>query len=155
MRPQERKRARRSLDKKLGSLKNSAILTRPQRGWIKAIREALGMTTAQFGQRMGVSQPRAVIVEKAEVSGKITLDTMERAAEALGCRFVYALVPYESLDTQVRQRARALADKHLSTVAHSMALEDQGVGSEETQAQHDQLIENILNARGSRLWEAE
>ena len=155
MRSQERLIARKNLDNKLNSIKNSGILTRPQRGWIKAIREALGMTTAQFGRRMGVSQPRAVAVEKAEVSGKITLNSLERAAEALGCRLVYALVPQKSLDEQVRYRARLHAEKHLSAVAHSMALEDQSVEHQDTQAQLEQLIEKILKAPGSKIWEGE
>ena len=153
MKPQERAIARKNLDKKLNLLRNSDILTRPQRGWVKAIREALGMTTAQFGRRMGVSQPRASNVEKAEASGKITLESLERAAAALDCRFVYALVPHESLNAQVKARARRLAEKHLASVAHSMALEDQKVLDEDTQAQLERLIGQLLNAPGSKLWD--
>jgi predicted DNA-binding mobile mystery protein A len=153
MGPQERAIARKNLDKKLNSLKNSEGLARPQRGWVKAIREALGMTTAQLGRRMGVSQPRAVIVEKAEITGKITLESLERAAEALDCRLAYALIPHESLDAQVKARARARAEKHLASVAHSMALEDQQVLHEDTKAQLERLIERLLNAPGSKLWD--
>ncbi len=155
MRPQDRTVARKNLDKKLNFLRDSDISVRPARGWIKAIREALGMTTAQFGRRMGVSQPRAVAVEKAEVSSKITLDSLERAAEALGCRVVYALVPQESLEAQVEKRARLLAEKHLKSVTHSMALEDQGVAHEDTQAQLERLTRKILEASGSKLWDDE
>ena len=155
MRPQDRTIARKNLDKKLNFLRDSAVSVRPARGWIKAIREALGMTTAQFGRRMGVSQPRAVAVEKAEVSGKITLDSLERAAEALECRLVYALVPRQSLESQIQHRARLLAEKHLDSVTHSMALEDQGVEQEDTQAQFERLIEKILSSPGSKLWDSE
>jgi len=142
MKPQERAIARKNLDKKLNLLRNSDILMRPQRGWVKAIREALGMTTAQLGRRMGVSQPRASNVEKAEASGKITLESL-----------VYALVPHESLNAQVKARARRLAEKHLASVAHSMALEDQNVLDEDAQAQLEHLIGQLLNAPGSRLWD--
>lgn len=154
MRPQDRTVARKNLDKKLNFLRDSAISVRPSRGWIKAIREALGMTTAQFGRRMGVSQPRAVAVEKAEASGKITLESLERAAEALDCRLVYALVPQESLEAEVQRRARLLAEQHLYSVAHSMELENQGVEQEDTQAQLERLIEKILKSRTSKLWES-
>jgi predicted DNA-binding mobile mystery protein A len=153
MKPQERAIARKNIDKKLILLKNSGVLTRPQRGWVKAIRDALGMTTAQFGRRMGVSQPRASNVEKAEASGKITLESLERAAAALDCRLFYALVPHESLDAQVKARARELAEKHLASVSHSMALEDQKVLDEDTQAQLERLIEQLLKAPGSKLWD--
>lgn len=152
MGPQERAIARKNLDKKLNSLKNLEGLVRPQRGWVKAIREALGMTTAQFGRRMGVSQPRAVNIEQAEVTGKLTLESLERAADALDCRLVYALVPRESLDAQVNKRARELAKMHLTSVSHSMALEDQTVQDEDTKAQLERLTEKLLNAPGSKLW---
>ena len=153
MGPQERARARKNLDKKLNLLKNSEILARPQRGWVKAIREALGTTTAQFGRRMGVSQPRASNIEKAEATSKITLESLERAAEALDCRLVYALVPHESLDAQVKERARKLAEKHLTSVSHSMTLEDQRARDEDTREQFERLIQSLLNAPGSKLWD--
>ena len=155
MRPRDRAVARKNLDKKLNFLRDSAISVRPARGWIKAIREALGMTTAQLGRRMGVSQPRAVAIEKAEISGKITVESLERAADALGCRLVYALVPQQSLESLVEGRARLLAEKHMSSVAHSMALEDQGVEAKDSRAQLERLIDKILHAPGSKLWESE
>ena len=152
MGPQERAHARKNLDNKLNFLRNSDIFARPTRGWIRAIREALGMTTAQFGKRMSVSQPRAVIIEQAEARGSITLDSLERAARALGCRLVYALVPLESLEAQVEQRARKLARNHLRSVSHSMALEDQSVEDEDERAQLDRLTEKLMNGPGSKLW---
>jgi predicted DNA-binding mobile mystery protein A len=150
---QERATARKNLDKKLNLLRNSDASLRPQRGWIKAIREALGMTTAQLGWRMGVSQPRAVTIEKAEVSASITLDTLERAARALDCRLVYAFVPHATLETQVQDRARALAKKRLGAISHNMALEDQRVSEDDEQAQLERMIEKLLNAPGSKLWD--
>lgn len=153
MGPQERTRARSNLDRKLDAIRASGILERPQRGWIKAIREALGMTTAQFGRRMGVSQPRAVNVEQAELTGKITMESLQRAAEALNCRLVYALVPHESLEAQVEERARTLAQRHIEAVSHSMALEDQRARDEDTREQLERLIQKLLNAPGSKLWD--
>ncbi len=111
------------------------------------------MTTAQFGRRMGVSQPRAVNVEQAELTGKITMESLQRAAEALNCRLVYALVPHESLEAQVEERARALAERHLGAVSHSMALENQRARDEDTREQLEHLTEKLLNAPGSRLWD--
>ena len=93
MRAQDRATARRQLDKRLNLLRNKESFARPPRGWIKAIRESLGMTTRQFAKRIGIVQSRAVDIEKAEVKGSITLDSMERAARALDCELVYALGP--------------------------------------------------------------
>ena len=152
MRPQERASARMQLDKRLNRLQNSDELSRPPRGWIKAIREALGMTTAQLGARMGVSQPRVVAIEKAEKSGGITLETLERAAHALECRLVYTLVPRKDLDKLVEDQARDLARKHLRATAHSMALEDQRVDEADEREHLERLVQQIINQPGSALW---
>lgn len=100
---------------------------RPPKGWLRAIRDALGMTTAQFARRLGVSQPRIVKLEQAEIDGSVTLRSLERAAEALGCRVVYALVPHHSLAETIDERERTVARRRLESVAHTMALENQTV----------------------------
>ena len=83
-----------------------AGLSRPARGWIRAIRDGLGMTASQLGKRMGVSQPTITQMEHNEVSGSITLATLERAAHALGCRLTYSFVPEEPLETRVTEQAK-------------------------------------------------
>jgi predicted DNA-binding mobile mystery protein A len=130
-------------------------LSRPPRGWIKAIREALGMTTAQLGKRLGVSQPRAVAIETAETKGSITLDSLERAARALDCRLVYALVPRKPLEDLVEERASLLANKRLKSTSHSMALEAQDVDAADEREQLKKLTERLIEQAGSKLWEDE
>lgn len=92
-----------------------------------AIRDALGMTTAQFARRLKIAQPSAVELEQSEAANRITLRTLERAAEALGCRLVYALIPAQPLEETVRNRAKLMAGRKLAAVEHSMRLEDQAV----------------------------
>ena len=121
------KDAIRHLDKRFSSLRSLARTPRPPKGWLRAIRDALGMTTAQFGRRLGVSQPRIIELEKSEVGGSVTLHTLQRAAEALGCRLVYALVPERPLAEIVKERAALVADRQSSAVEHTMRLEDQAV----------------------------
>jgi len=152
MRTEDRAAARRQLDKRLNLLRNSEALTRPSRGWIKAIREALGMTTGQLAKRIGVSQPRAVAIENAEMKGSITLDSLERAAHALDCRLVYALVPRRPLEELVRERAERLACKRLESTRHSMALEAQNVDATDEQEQLKRTIRRLLDKAGSELW---
>jgi predicted DNA-binding mobile mystery protein A len=153
MRAEERAVARRQLDKRLNSLRNSESLTRPSRGWIRAIREALGMTTAQLAKRIGVSQPRAVAIEKGEADGSITLDSLERAAHALDCRLIYALVPRSPLEELVSARAQRLALKRLESTRHSMSLEAQDVEESDEQEQLKRMIARLLDKAGSELWE--
>lgn len=128
--------------------------TRPSRGWIRAVREALGMTTAQFAQRMGAKQPRVIELEKGEAHGAITLQSLERAAEALGCRLVYTLVPIRPLTETIQARAALLAEQQLAAIEHTMRLEDQSVTDkarrEETRAH---LVTELLR-RPARLWDA-
>jgi predicted DNA-binding mobile mystery protein A len=152
MRAQDRASARRNLDKRLTLFRNTDALVRPQRGWIRAIREALGMTAAQLGQRLGIAQPSVVGLEKAEASKTITLDSLERAAGALGCKLVYALVPAQSLETMVQERAAQRALKRLRSVGHSMALEDQSVEQTDEHAQLERLAQQLMEGPGSALW---
>ena len=155
MRAQDRPQARRQLDKRLNALRNTDGFAKPPRGWIKAIREALGMTTAQLAKRIGVSQPRVVEIEKFEVSGSLTLDSLERAANALDCRLVYALVPRKPLETLVEEHASAVAKRRLGRTAHSMALEAQSVERDDEQEQFKALAAELAEKSGSALWEEE
>lgn len=120
----------------------------PARGWIKAIREALGMTTSQLAQRMGVRQPSIVGLERSEEKGSIELATLRRAAEALDCTLVYALVPNKPLGTTVRARAHAFLLRRRRPVEHTMLLEDQRVKDSITDAQ----IEDVLRDTNPRLF---
>lgn len=153
MRPQEREAARRQLDKRLSTVFNADALTRPPRGWVKAIREALGMTTAQLAKRLGVSQPRVVGIEQAEVKGAITLDSLERAAHALDCQLVYALVPRKPLDALIEERATRLAATRLDFTRHTMALEAQAVDARDEDEQRKRLIRRLIEQAGSGLWD--
>ena len=154
MRPKDRATARRQLDKRLINIKDIDT-HRPPRGWIKAIREALGLTTAQLGRKLGVSQPRIVKIEKSEANGSITLDSLERAAQALDCRVVYALVPRESLGNIIEKRAHQKAKKRLESTSHTMALEAQRPEPDDENEQLKRLANVLIQKGGSSLWEDE
>jgi predicted DNA-binding mobile mystery protein A len=142
------------LDRRFNELRPLAREARPPRGWIRAIRQALGMTTGQLARRMGVPQPRVVEIERGEAAGKITVQTLERAAEALGCRLVYALVPIEPLGKTLEERAKKIAAEQLAAVAQTMRLEAQEVTDKSTrQSTHRHLVQKLLQ-RPARLWDA-
>src|SRR5580700_12114578 len=98
--------ARARLDERFREIGPAKRYTPPVRGWIKAIREALGMTTAQLAEKLGIKQPSLIDLEKSEAKGTIELATLRRAAEVLDCALVYALVPNKPLETMIRYRAR-------------------------------------------------
>lgn len=136
---------------KLKALTNEAV--RPSRGWIRAIREALGMTTGQLAKRLGVHQPRVIELERGEATGNITVKSLERAAEALGCHLVYAFVPKEPLADTIRKRASVVANQQLASVEHTMRLEAQGVNDKALRQElHQRLVEKLLR-RPARLWD--
>jgi predicted DNA-binding mobile mystery protein A len=145
--------ARRALDDRLTPLRRNEELRAPSAGWIKAIRQALGMTTAQLGRRIGVSQPRVVELEQAEANRSVTLKSLERAAEALGCRLVYALVPNEPLETRVQRHAEAVAHQHMAAAGHSMRLEDQGTAPAVEAREVTRLAAELLARRPARIWD--
>lgn len=122
-----RKAVRQELDNRLAPM-TAAVLAPPAKGWIRVLRDALGMTGSDVAARMGVTQSRVAAIERAEVNGTVKLDTLQRAAEAMGCKLVYALVPLEgTLDGMVRDQARNVARDRLARAAHTMRLEGQEV----------------------------
>ncbi|MDP1736003.1 MAG: mobile mystery protein A [Caulobacter sp.] len=128
--------------------------TRPSRGWIRAIRDALGMTSAQLAKRIGVTQPRIIEMEKAEIHGNISLQSLERAAEAMGCRLVYALVPVQPLTETLQDRAEQIAARQLASVDQTMRLEAQGVNDTARSKDALALLATELLRRPARLWDA-
>jgi len=125
----------------------------PTGGWIRAIREALGMTNVQLARRLGKASQTIEDVQKSEVNGTVQLKTLREVAEALGCQVVYAVVPLKPLPQVRLARAREKALQSLSPVAHSMKLEDQGVGAKEEKRQLEVMIQRLLAGNPKRLWD--
>lgn len=108
------------------------------------------MSTTELAARMGISQSRIPEIERGEVSRSLKLDTLERAARALDCELVYALVPRMTLEESVRAQARRQAEARLTGIRHNMRLEDQAVGNDDTADLVGDLAEELVDRRG--LW---
>src|SRR5665647_1795046 len=121
---QMRSAARRQLDKRLMPVRGlpDGALARPAAGWVRALRDALGMTAQDLAARMGVSRVAVNKLEASEQAGTVQLDTLARAADALGCDLVYALVPRVPLEEQVRRQAEAVARAELGPVATNVGI---------------------------------
>lgn len=146
----DRRAIRRQLDRRSIPLRGLSAWLAPHGGWIRATRDALGMSGSELAERMGVRQQSVHNLEVSERRNTIQLDTLARAADAMGCDLVYALVPRSSLEESVRSRARRKAAEHLGPIAHHSRLEDQAVDDEETEALLDDLAERFIDRRG--LW---
>jgi len=118
---------------------------RPTRGWISSIREALGVTLDQIGKQIGSSRQAVQQLERAEATDRITLGALRRAAEAMGCELVYALVPKSGTFAELAERpVRDRAARDVKSVMHTMMLEDQKPENA------DQLIEDEAQRRLNR-----
>ena len=125
---------------------------RPSGGWLRAVRQALGMTTRQLAKSVGVTQAAVVDAERAEARGDITLATLQRYATSLGCELSYALVPKRSLQEAVEERADRIARDQVARVRHSMALEDQLTDKAHLEREVAALRKRLLEGKRSRLW---
>lgn len=119
------RQAREALDRRLSMLSSASRFAVPQRGWIRAIRDALGMSAADLGARMGISGASVRSLEDKEVSGGVRLSSLQRAAAAMDCTLVYAFVPNESLESTVQRQAASLLNQQMTRLEQTMALEAQ------------------------------
>lgn len=152
MRPKDRALARKHLDTRLNSIRTSSDVLRPAKGWVKAIRESLGMSAEQLAARIGVTKPRVYEIEKAEISGSITLNSLERAAHALDCQLVYTLIPRLPLQKTVEMRAMEIARERIRAASHSMSLEDQALDENQLSEHIERLAREILDQGGPEFW---
>ncbi|MBZ5523848.1 MAG: mobile mystery protein A [Acidobacteriia bacterium] len=138
MKPEFRKLRIAQLERALKPFLAVKDSSRPQRGWIRAIREATGITMREMGKRLGKAPSLAAYLEKSEAEYRITLANLREAADALGCQLVYAFVPREgSVQGLSDKRARAKATENVRAVEHTMALEDQAVGGVEDKIEEE------------------
>ena len=124
----------------------------PPRGWLKAIRESLGLTERQQAERLGITGSTLHKSELAEAEDRITLGQLRKLANGLDCELVYALVPRKPLTQVVEDRARAIALEEVGGVAHTMTLEDQRPAADRLRKQVEQRTAELLRGRWSDLW---
>jgi predicted DNA-binding mobile mystery protein A len=124
----------------------------PPRGWLKAIRESLGLTERQQAERLGITGSTLHKSESAEAEERITLGQLRKLAEGLDCELVYALVPRKPLTQVVEDRARSIALREVGGVAHTMSLEDQRPSTDRLRKQVEQRTAELLRGRWSDLW---
>jgi len=145
--------SRRQLDRQLEAVFEMATPV-PPRGWVRAIRSALGMTMRQMASRMDGSASAVAAIEANEASGALTLRRLRAAAEALDCEVFYVLVPKSgSLEATLRRRAEAVAQGAVRHADRHMRVEDQGVDEPRLREHVDDLVADLLREPPARLWD--
>lgn len=121
--------------------------------WVRAIREALGMTTTQLAERLQMTQPAVAQLEKREADGGATIGNLKNAADALGCDLVYYFVPRKPLQKMIEEQAYRTAEETLARVSHSMKLEGQGTSAQVERKQIEILAKELIRTRSRRIWD--
>ena len=153
MKVKQKKLAREQLDETLKKLLPLKTIVPPGKGWIRAIRDALGMTGEQLAKRLHSNKQRISRIEQDEKFGKVTLKTLKNVAEALDCEFIYGFVPKESLEQAVRNQAKVIAKKRMSRSNQMMRLEKQELSNTEKEKAMESLIGDITSTMPKLLWD--
>ena len=153
MKAKHKKLAREQLDATLKRFEPLKTLVPPGTGWVRAIRDALGMTGEQLAKRLNTNKQRIARIEQDEKLGKVTIKTLRSVAEAMDCIFVYGFVPRDSLEQTVRNQARLVAKKLVTRSNQTMRLEKQELSEKEKEKSLNDLIENIINEMPKTLWD--
>lgn len=130
---------------------------RPRGGWIRAVRKALGMSGTALSRRLGGTRSMAASLEQYERDGAISLNRLQKVAEAMGCRLVYAIVPPKGqtiealVQAQADQRAKAL----LASAEGHMALEAQSLTAADARAERERLAKDLVQKPPRDFWDAE
>ena len=119
------------LDQQIQALRTLRdTLPRPARGWLRAVREAVGLAQHHPAKKLGIKRQAWPQLEESEARESISVSSLRRAAAALDCDLVYFLVPRDAVAKSYAELAAAhdSALHHLHASEHSMALEGQAVG---------------------------
>jgi predicted DNA-binding mobile mystery protein A len=129
-------------------------ITPPPEGWLRTARKALSMSGAQLARKIGGTRPLVAQAERNELAGTVSLKTLQQMAEAMGCRFVYAIVPTEgTTDDLIANRAKAKARKLVEQAGKHMALEAQSLSQQQMQYEIERLQRQFTTELPSDLWD--
>jgi predicted DNA-binding mobile mystery protein A len=128
---------------------------RPKEGWIRTVRMALGMSGAQLATRLGVTKARISRAEQDEPHGSLTLKSMQSMAEAMDCKFLYAIVPKQNIEDVIKKRAIEKARAQVKTASTHMALEAQSLSKKQLEFEIERIATQILEKMPSDFWSDE
>ena len=75
----------------------------PAGGWLRAVRVASGASQSELAAKLGFKRQAWAQFEASEARGAISLASLRRAADALGCDFSYHVVPREGTGGELKR----------------------------------------------------
>ena len=142
---------RKQLDRRLTAERNEQLYP-PRLGWIRTLREALGMTATQLARRLKISKPTMAKLERSEREGTITLSSLHKVAETLDCDVKVVLVPRRPLEEMVREQAHKRAEEIVAHTQVNMALEAQETDEAFKRDQIKEITDELIRKPYRLLW---
>ena len=131
---------------------NASKLTPPTEGWLRTVRKALKMPSKVIIARAGITKAELYRIERGEVNGTLTLNTLKNTAKAMGCELHYAVVPKDSVQSMLEKRAYQHARKLVNQASTHMQLEAQGIVDEKTELQIQLVANDLIAQMPSWFW---
>ena len=142
------------LNEKIDQLTGLQHVIVPPIGWIKAIRNGIGMTMEQLGKKLSITKQGVMDIEKREKEGAITIKSLQEIAKAMDMKLVYGFVPNEGdLEQMVETRAIEMATKIVERTSNTMKLEDQANSKERIEKAIKERASEIINNTPKILWD--
>lgn len=142
------------LEQKLSELEASRNISVPSAGWLRLVRQSLGMTLQQVADKLGVTKQSVREMESRELTEAITLKRLREAAEAMEMNLVYGFVPKDgSVENLIERKARELATKIVERASVTMRLEDQENAPERIQRAIEERADELRRRLPKMLWD--
>ena len=142
------------LNEKMDQLNGMQHVIVPPIGWIKAIRNGIGMSMEQLGKKLSITKQGVMDMEKREKEGAITIKSMQEIAKAIDMQFIYGFVPDAgSLDQMIEMRALEIAKTIVQRTSTTMKLEDQVNSKERIEKAIKERAAEIINKTPKILWD--
>ena len=111
------------------------------------------MNAPVLAERLGVSRNTVYASIQNEQAGTISLNQLNKIADAMGGRLVYAIIPREGpVEEIVLAQARAKARRIIQRTRAHMALEEQSEGLRSETDMIEELAANIIREGRRDFW---
>jgi predicted DNA-binding mobile mystery protein A len=142
------------LNEKIDQLTGLQHVIVPPIGWIKAIRNGIGMSMEQLGKKLSITKQGVMDIEKREKEGAITIKSLQEIAKAMDMKLVYGFVPNEGdLEQMIETRAIEMAKKIVERTSNTMKLEDQANSKKRIEKAIKERASEIINKTPKILWD--
>ena len=142
------------LNEKMDQLTGLQHVIVPPIGWIRAIRNGIGMSMEQLGRKLSITKQGVMDIEKREKEGAITIKAMQEIAKAMDTQFVYGFLPNAgSLEQMIETRALEIAKTIVQRTSTTMKLEDQVNSKERIEKAIKERATEIINKTPKILWD--